>query len=119
MKKDILLLGQYISRTIFGKCPNCSIDKIFSSRFKMKSECENCGIKLIEKNGDNWFFLLLIDRGLFIFPIIVAFYFETPPKFIIVISIVLLILFIIITPFRLGLCLGFDYYFRSKIDKKI
>lgn len=115
MVSRIILLGQYISRAALGKCPNCSNMKIFSSRFKMKESCDNCGIKFIEKNGDYWFFLLFIDRGLFIFPIVVAFYFEIDPKMIIILCILLLFLFIIITPFRLGLCLAFDFYIRSII----
>ena len=85
---------------------------------RKKKACNNYGIDLIENNGDNWFFLLIVDRALFIFPIVVAFYFEIHPKMIISLSLFLLILFIIITPFRLGICLGFDYYFRSKIIKK-
>ena len=92
--------------------------KIIFISFKMNKACNNCGIDLIENNGDNWFFLLIVDRALFIFPIVVALYFEVHPKMIISLSLFLLILFIIITPFRLGLCLGFDYYFRSKIIKK-
>ena len=118
MFNNIILLIKYVAREIFGKCPNCSRKKIFLTRFKMKKSCDYCGINFIENNGDNWFFLLIIDRTLFIFPIVVAFYFEMNPKMIIVLSLFLLILFIIITPFRLGLCLGFDYYFRSKIIDK-
>ena len=41
----------------------------------MKKACNNCGIDLIENNVDNWFFLFVVDRALFIFPIVVAFYF--------------------------------------------
>ena len=118
MLNNITLLIKYVGRGMFGKCPNCSRKKLFLSHFKMKKACNNCGIDFIENNGDNWFFLLIVDRALFIFPIVVAFYFEIHPKMIISLSLFLLILFIIITPFRLGLCLGFDYYFRSKIIKK-
>ena len=39
----------------------------------MKKSCDKCGIDFIENNGDNWFFLLIIDRALFIFPIIIPF----------------------------------------------
>ena len=118
MLNNIIVLIKYITRGMVGKCPNCSRKKLFLSHFKMKKSCDNCGINFIENNGDNWFFLLIIDRALFIFPIVVAFYFEIHPKMIISLSLFLLILFIVITPFRLGICLGFDYYFRSKIIKK-
>ena len=62
-------------------------------------------------------FLLFIDRGLFIFPIIVAFYFEIDPRMIILLSLFLLAFFILITPFRLGVCLAFDFYLRSRMEK--
>ena len=118
MLKNIILLIKYVARGIFGKCPNCVRKKTFLTRFKMKKSCDNCGVDFIENNGDNWFFLLIIDRALFIFPIVVAFYFEMNPKMIVALSLILLILFIINTPFRLGICLGSDYYFRSKIIDK-
>ena len=118
MQNNLLLIVRYLSRGAFGKCPNCSDKKIFLSRFRMKNVCGSCGIKLIDKNGDNWFFLLLIDRGLFIFPIIVAFYFQMSPERIIQLSLLLLALFIYLTPFRLGICLAFDFYFRSKLYEK-
>ena len=73
MLNNIILLVNYVGRSMFGKCPNCSRKKLFLSHFKMKKACNNCGIDLIENNVDNWFFLLLVDRALFIFPIVVAF----------------------------------------------
>jgi len=51
----------------------------------MNHECELCNINFNEENGDNWFFLLIIDRALFIFPIIVAYYFGYGIKIIITI----------------------------------
>jgi len=112
-------LFSYIKSGVLGICPNCKKDKIFKTRFKMKSKCKSCNMSFIEDNGDNWFFLLIIDRAIFIFPIIVAYYFNSEPRFIIVSSLSLLILFIIFTPIRLGLSFAFVYYLRTKIDKNI
>ena len=117
MFRNIILLGKYISRAAIGKCPKCCNSNIFYSHFKMKKSCNKCGAKFIEKNGDHWFFLLFIDRGLFIFPVIVAFYFEIDPRMIILLSLFLLAFFILITPFRLGVCLAFDFYLRSRMEK--
>ena len=83
MLNNFILLINYIARGIFGKCPNYSRKKLFLSHFKMKKSCDNCGIDFIENNGDNWFFLLSVDRALFIFSIVVSFYFEVHPKMII------------------------------------
>ena len=107
-------LFSYIKSGILGLCPNCKTGKIFRTRFKMNHECESCNINFNEENGDNWFFLLFIDRGLFIFPIIVSFYFEMEPRLLILFSLVLMILFIIATPFRLCACLALEFFLRTK-----
>ena len=83
----------------------------------MKDQCGNCGIWFIEKNGDNWFFLLFIDRGLFIFPIIVGYYFNMRPEGLIALGLLLMVTFIIATPFRLSLCLALELFLRRKFQK--
>ncbi len=108
-------LFSFLKSGLKGLCPNCNKADIFVTRFKIKDKCSYCNMNLIEDNGDNWFFLLIIDRALFIFPIITAYYFNLSPIIIIVLSISLLVLFIIFTPFRLGICLAFVYYMRTKI----
>ena len=67
----------------------------------------------IEKNGDNWFFLLFIDRAFFIFPVVVMLYFGLSMTYMLVGTLISLLVFIYATPFRLGLSLSFDYYMRS------
>lgn len=110
-----MILFSYIKSGVLGLCPRCKTGKIFRTRFKMNHECESCNVNFNEDNGDNWFFLLIIDRALFIFPIIVAYYFGFGPKIIITISLILLFFFILFTPIRLGISLAFVYYFRTKI----
>ena len=111
-----MILFSYIKSGILGLCPNCKTGKIFRTRFKMNYECESCNVNFNEENGDNWFCLLIIDRALFIFPIIVAYYFGYDPKIIITISVILLFFFIIFTPIRLGISLAFVYYLMTKIN---
>jgi len=79
----------------------------------MKDNCDKCGAIFIEKNGDNWFLLLLIDRAFFIFPIIAMFYFNLNILYLIIFTFTLIVLFIIGTPIRLGLSLAFNYYFKK------
>ena len=111
------MLIQYLKNAAIGRCPECAEDKLFSSWSKMKDQCGNCGIWFIEKQGDNWFFLLFVDRGLFIFPIIVGYYFGLRPELLIALCLFLLVLFIVVTPFRLGLCLAFELFLRQKFQK--
>ena len=103
-----------LKRTIAGLCLNCGEDNLFLKWARMKKSCSNCGIKFIEQNGDNWFFLLFIDRGLFIFPIIVSYYFGMEPKLLMLFSLLLLIMFIIATPFRLSICLALEFFVKNK-----
>ena len=87
------MLYRYIVNILNDKCPECAEGSVFLTRFKMKEKCDLCDAYFIEKNGDNWFFLLFIDRAFFIFPVVVMLYFG--------LSIELLVLF--------GILLG--YYF--------
>ena len=117
MFRNIILLEKYIFRAAIGKCPKCCDSNIFSSHFKMKNLATSVVQSLLKRMEIIGFFLLFIDRGLFIFPIIVAFYFEIDPRMIILLSLFLLAFFILITPFRLGVCLAFDFYLRSRMEK--
>jgi len=111
----LYLLFKYLRNSIFGYCPDCGMDTVFYKWSRMKEQCSNCGAWFVEGQGDHWFFLLFIDRGLFIFPIIVGYYFDLEPRLLIGLSLLLMIIFIAATPFRLGLSLGLEYFFRKKI----
>ena len=100
--------------SITGKCPHCGLGKLFVNRFKMRDKCDNCDTYFIEKNGDNWFFLLFIGRAFFIFPVVVILYLQFSAWPMVIGVCLSLFLFIYATKFRLGLSLAFDYYMRSK-----
>tara|TARA_B100000900_G_scaffold397616_1_gene398154 strand:- start:296 stop:625 length:330 start_codon:yes stop_codon:yes gene_type:complete len=100
---------------IMGKCPSCKKGKIHITWSRIKENCPVCDFKFQESNGDNWFFLLIIDRALFIFPIIVGYYFQFSPYFLMVMSIFLMFLFLILTPLRVNLSI----YARYILEKKL
>ena len=102
-----------------GLCPKCSQGSIAKSRIEIKQKCDSCGLHFIEKSGDGWAFLLLLDRGIFIFPIIVAFYFGLSIKLVFGLFIVIFFLFIGFTAERLGVSLAIEYWIREgrKINK--
>tara|TARA_B100000427_G_C15395883_1_gene545435 strand:- start:157 stop:492 length:336 start_codon:yes stop_codon:yes gene_type:complete len=110
-------MNTYLKNALSGLCPLCGQDNLFLSWSKMKERCGSCDAIFIEKNGDNWFFLLIVDRALFIFPIIVAYYFNIEPYTLITISILLLILFITLTPFRLTLTLILEHLLSKILHK--
>ncbi len=113
-----LKLIKYIKNTASGLCPACGEGTLFLDYFKMKEKCDTCGTYFIEKNGDNWFFLVFIDRAFFIFPIVIMLYFSFSRIYIVIGSLIIITLFIFSTPLRLGISLAFDYYMRTKIAKE-
>jgi len=41
----------------------------------MRESCPDCGLRYLDDRGDPWAFLMIIDRVVFIFPLVVALYF--------------------------------------------
>ena len=108
---------QYINLTIRGYCHKCNKKSLFLNRFKLNELCRNCGLVFQDNDDGIWFFLLLVDRAFFIFPLVVLMYFGFKPVYFIPTAIFLIILFIYATPFRMGLSVALDYYFKSRSSK--
>jgi hypothetical protein len=72
-------------------------------------------LRFLRNQGDPWAFLLIVDRAVFVFPIIVALYFglfqaDFWTLFIFFVSVGLM--FVLSTPNRYGLCIAMDYWTR-------
>lgn len=68
-------------RTLFQRgwrrrCPACGVGAVFERGLKMHTHCAACGVKYLEDQGALWGYLLLVDRALFILPLIVVIYFR-------------------------------------------
>lgn len=75
-----------------------------------------CGIELLRNQGDAWGFLLFLDRGAFIFPVVVGLYFGVhlwSPVLFALLGIAVAVLFVALTPNRYGACVALDYFTRS------
>jgi hypothetical protein len=83
----------------------------------MRKHCPECDLLYLENQGDPWFFQLFIDRGMFILPLIAALFFGLHrahlPLFI-ALCVALLVMFVLTTPHRYGLCVALDYYSRLR-----
>jgi uncharacterized protein (DUF983 family) len=108
----------FIKNIISGNCPNCFKEKIHRSWSKIREKCSICDFKFQENNGDNWFFLLFIDRALFIFPIVVGYYLQLSPYYLMALSVILLFLFLLFTPFRINLSITARYFLEKKFNIK-
>ena len=107
----------HIFNTARGKCPNCKHSTLFATKFKINDTCDSCGLVFQDNNDGTWFFLLMLDRAFFIFPLVVLMYMGVNPKQIAIIGLLLIILFIFASSVRMGIAVGVDYYFKSKLWK--
>jgi hypothetical protein len=74
-------------------------------------------LQYLPDQGDLWAYLVVVDRALFIFPLIILIYFRLyiPSSFwLYVLGIGLLTGFIYTLPHRNGMALGLDYLVRRK-----
>ena len=108
----------HILNTINGKCPACEHRTLFANRFKINDICSKCGLTFQDNDDGTWFFLLMIDRAFFIFPLVVMMYFGFDPWHIFFIGILLVLLLIAGSPVRMGISVAIDYYFKTRLSKK-
>ena len=107
----------YIFKAINGRCPKCNHATLFANRFKINDRCRNCGLVFQDNNDGTWFFLLMIDRAFFIFPLVVLMYFGANPSHIFIIGLLLILVLIIASPVRMGISVAIDYYLKTKLSK--
>jgi len=112
-------LATIVSRGVRRHCPHCGRGAMFARWTRLRSRCPVCGIELLRNQGDAWGFLLLVDRGAFIFPVVVALYFGVhlwSPVLFVLLGLGIAALFVATTPNRYGLCVALDYFTRAVTD---
>jgi len=83
----------------------------------MRDRCDRCDLKYLANEGDLWAYLILIDRALFLFPLVVMIYFRLNNPDSIwtwIIAGALFLLFLYTLPHRNAISLGIDYVIRRK-----
>jgi uncharacterized protein (DUF983 family) len=117
MNKPIPHLRTVLGRGLRRRCPQCGEGRVFRGWVKLHDHCSECGLQYLPDQGDLWAYLVVVDRALFIFPLIVLIYFRLyiPSSFwLSVLGIGLLTGFIYTLPHRNGMALGLDYLVRRK-----
>jgi uncharacterized protein (DUF983 family) len=110
-------LRTVLARGLRKKCPNCAKGALFHGWNRLNERCPVCNFKYLENEGDLWGYLLIVDRALFLLPIIVLLYFRLSnpnSAWFYIISGLLIFLLIYTLPHRNGMNLALDYYFRRK-----
>ncbi len=110
-------LSTILLRGFSKRCARCGRGELYRRWTALHKHCPECGLRLLENQGDPWFFQLLIDRALFVLPVIAALFFglhkSNMPLFI-GYCVALVAFFIYTTPHRYGACVALDYYSRLR-----
>ncbi len=114
-------LRAIVLRGLAKRCARCGRGPLYTRWIDLYQRCPRCGLLYLENQGDPWFFQLLIDRALFILPIIAALFFglhRSSPALFVVFCVVLVAVFFVTTPHRYGLCVALDYYSRLRFGSQ-
>ena len=106
-----------IRRGFACRCARCGRGRLYRRWIELRDTCPECGLRYLKNQGDPWFFQLVIDRALFVLPIIAALFFGLHklnlPLFLVFCAGCLAV-FIFTTPQRYGICVALDYYTRVR-----
>ncbi len=99
------------------KCPQCGCGVLFKRWTTLNENCSACGLKLLENEGDLWGYLVIVDRLLFLFPLIAVIYFQINQPdsvWMYIVGIGLALALVLTLPHRTGMSVAFDYMIRRK-----
>jgi uncharacterized protein (DUF983 family) len=99
------------------RCPACGRGAVFQRWLTMHDRCSHCGLQYLRNQGDLWAYVLVVDRALFILPLVAMLYFRlyNPYSIWFILFAVALVGSLFSTmPHRNAMCLGVDYYIRRK-----
>ena len=106
-----------VARGAGKRCPRCGEGLLFKRYNILLDRCEVCGLKYLEDQGDLFGYLFLIDRGLFIFPLIVMIYFRSyvpNQNWFYLLCVVMLFTLFYTLPHRTGVGVSLEYWFRLR-----
>jgi uncharacterized protein (DUF983 family) len=108
-------LTRFLSRGLVKRCPRCGRGALFERWTRMRDACPSCSLHYLEDRGDPWAFLMIIDRAVFIFPLVVALYFGLHRASLVgfvAFGVALGLVFVASTPNRYGLSVALVYWTR-------
>lgn len=117
MNESLPKLRTVLWRGCRRRCPRCGQGPVFRNFLRMHDDCSACGLKFMHDQGDLWVYIIVVDRALFILPLIGMLYFKlyNPYSIWFVLFAVALIVSLFGTvPHRNAICLGLDYWARHK-----
>lgn len=101
------------------RCPNCGGGSLFVTGLRLRDRCDRCDWEFLQNQGDAWGFMLMLDRAVLIFPLIVMLYFRAYAQLAIfwIIALLMVAGFVYTTGRRLGVCVAADYLVRVRLHR--
>ncbi len=110
-------LSVVLARGLHKRCPRCGEGPLFRRFNIMHDRCSVCGLKYLENQGDLLGYLFVLDRALFVLPLIVMVYLRLylPGAWWFYAAWGAAMAGLVLTlPQRTGFCVAADYYLRRR-----
>jgi uncharacterized protein (DUF983 family) len=110
-------LGTLLTRGWHKRCPQCGQGPLFRRYNLMHERCGTCGLRYLEDQGDLFGYLFVLDRVLFIVPLIgMVFLRLWVPNawWFYVVWVLLMVALVYTLPHRTGVSIAVDYLLRRR-----
>ncbi len=110
-------LATLLARGWRKRCPQCGVGPLFKRLNVMHERCSSCGLRYLEDQGDLFGYLFVLDRVLFIVPLIgMVFLRVWVPNawWFYVVWAVMMVAVVYTLPHRTGVSIALDYWLRRR-----
>jgi uncharacterized protein (DUF983 family) len=110
-------LWTLLARGARRRCPQCGRGPLFKRLNIMHERCAVCGLRYLDNQGDLFGYLFVIDRALFILPLLAMVFFRLyvpSSRWFYVAFAVLMAAVVVTLPQRTGVSIALDYLLRRR-----
>lgn len=110
-------LATLLARGVRKRCPQCGEGALFKRLNIMHERCAVCGLRFLEDQGDLFGYLFVLDRALFILPLIAMVFlrlYVPSSSWFYVLWAVLMVALVFTLPQRTGMSIAVDYLLRRR-----
>jgi uncharacterized protein (DUF983 family) len=110
-------LGTLLARGARRRCPRCGEGPLFKRLNVMHDRCAACGLRYLEDQGDLFGYLFVLDRALFLVPLIAMVFLRVyvpNASWFYVVWVILVVAVVVTLPQRTGVSIAFDYWLRHR-----
>ena len=110
-------LRTLLARGARKRCPHCGAGRLFKHLNVMHERCAVCGYRFLEDRGDLFGYLFVLDRALFLLPLIGMVFLRVwvpNATWFYAVWAVLMIALVVTLPQRTGISIAIDYLLRRR-----